>query len=93
MERRNNWARNTLTGAPAGLATVSIANFGTDTLSTLFSDDGVTPKANPFTAASGSGIYSWYAENGRYTETVTPVTGEGAAYTTPDILLYDPADV
>jgi hypothetical protein len=92
MERRNAWARNVDTGVPAGLATVSVVNYGTDTLSTLYSDDGVTPKPNPFTAATGTGIYGWYAENGRYSETITPVDGEGDEYTVPDILLYDPED-
>lgn len=92
MERRNAWARNVDTGAPASQATVTVANRGTDTLSTLYSDDGVTPKANPFTAAADTGIYSWYAANGRYDETVTPASGGGDEYTNADILLYDPED-
>lgn len=90
MERRSSWARNAATGAPAGLATISVKDRGTDTLSTLYSDNGVTPRANPFTAAATTGIYGWYAANGRYDETVTPVVGD--AYVTPDILLYDPED-
>ena len=93
MERRNDWARNIDTGAPAGTATISVKDRGTDDLSTLFSDDGVTPLANPFTAADVTGRYSWYAANGRYDETVTPLDGEGDAYTNADILLYDPEDV
>lgn len=92
MERRNDWARDTVTAVPAGAATISVKDHGTDTLSTLYSDDGVTPKANPFTAAAETGIYSWYAANGRYDETVTPAAGDGDAYTNSDILLYDPED-
>lgn len=92
MERRSDWARNITTGAPAGLATISVKNHGTNVTTPLFSDDGVTPRANPFTAAGTTGIYAWYAANGRYDETVTPVSGEGAAYTNSDLLLYDPTD-
>jgi len=92
MERRNGWARNVETGVPAGGATIMVYAYGTSTLSPLYSDDGVTPKANPFTAAVDSGIYGYYAANGRYDETVTPESGDGDAYTTADILLYDPED-
>lgn len=93
MERRGDWARNVDTGVPAGSSTVSVKDFGTDTLATLYSDNGVTPKANPFTAAADTGIYGWYAANGRYDETVTPESGDGDAYTNTDLLLYDPEDV
>ena len=90
MEKRTEWARNIATGAPAGAATVSVKLNGTDTLATLYSDNGVTPKANPFTAAATTGIYSYYAANDRYDETVTPASGGGDAYTTTDLILYDP---
>jgi hypothetical protein len=93
MERRGDWARNVRTGVPAGSATVEVRDFGTDALSTLYSDNGVTPKANPFTAAADTGIYGWYAANGRYTETITPESGGGDEYQNPDLLLYDPEDV
>lgn len=91
MQRRNSWSREITTGVPTE-ATITVKDHGTDTLSTLYSDDGVTPLANPFTSAADTGIYGWYAANGRYDETVTPTDTEFTAYTNPDILLYDPAD-
>lgn len=93
MERYNAWARNIETGVPAGGATVGVKIQGTDTLATLFSDDGVTPMANPTTADATTGIFAFYAANGRYAVTVTPESGEGDAYTVSDVLLYDPEDV
>lgn len=95
MEKFQDFARVLSTGAPAPLASVSVKDHGTDTLSTLFSDDGVTPMANPTTADS-SGYYRFYAANGRYDVDVTPAAPEfGAtppAYGLADILLYDPED-
>jgi hypothetical protein len=92
MEKYNDWARDIVTAVPAGLATVSVKVHGTDTLATLYGDTGVTPRANPFTAAADTGIFGWYAANGRYDMTVTPAAGDGDAYTVSDILLYDPED-
>lgn len=92
MQRFNDWARDTASGVPAPLATVTVKDHGTDTLSTTYSDDGVTPKANPFAAAADTGIFAFYAANGRYDVTVTPEEGDGDAYSIPDVLLYDPAD-
>lgn len=87
MEKRNMWARNILTGAPAGSATVRVRRHATNIDATLFSDNGVTPKANPFTADALTGIFGYYAADGSYDETVTPLPGTGMAYTTADILL------
>lgn len=92
MQRFNDWARDPDTAAPAPLATVAVKNHGTDTLTTTYSDDGVTPKANPFSAAADTGIFAFYAANGRYDVTVTPAPGEGEAYSIPDVLLNDPED-
>lgn len=92
MEKRTDWARDVVTAVPAPEATISVKLHASDTLATLYSDDGVTPMANPFTAAEDTGIYGYYAANGRYDETVTPEAGDGAAYTVSDILLYDPED-
>ena len=91
MEKHNDWARNIATGAPAGGASVRVKIQGTDTDAALYSDNGVTPKANPFTADATTGIFGWYAADGRYSQTVTPAAGGGDAYTTSDILLDDPA--
>lgn len=90
MERYNDWARDPETAAPAPLATITVKNHGTDTLTTTYSDNGVTPKANPFSAADVTGIFSFYAANGRYDLTVTPAPGDGDPYSVPDVILYDP---
>lgn len=92
MEKYNDWARSIETGAPASEAGVSVKVHGTDTLATLYSDDGVTLKTNPFTAAADTGIFGFYAANARYDVTVTPADGDGDAYTVGDVLLYDPED-
>lgn len=50
-------------------ATVYVYNAGTTTPATIFSDNGVTLKANPFTtsnAANSPGAYDFYATNGVY---------------------------
>jgi hypothetical protein len=88
LARYTDWARNIATGVPAGGATIAVRDHATDTLSVLYAADGVTLQVNPFTAHATTGVYSWSAANGRYDETVTPVTGEGTPYTNPDILLY-----
>lgn len=89
MQKRTEWARNISTGAPC-TATITVKLKGTDTLATIYSDNGVTPKANPFASATSTGIYSWYAANAKYDETVTPSDGTLTAYTTSDIIAYDP---
>jgi hypothetical protein len=50
-------------------ASVSVYNAGTTTFATLYSDNGVTPKANPFTtshALNAPGSYDFYAADGVY---------------------------
>jgi hypothetical protein len=90
LQQRTSWARNILTDAPAGWALVRVTEHATETLVALYEADGETLKMNPFYADPDTGIYSWSAENGRYDETVTPIEGEGEAYTNPDLLLYNP---
>lgn len=46
-------------------ATVSVFNAGTATPSTIFSDEGGTPKANPFTSDTDGHWFFW-ADQGRY---------------------------
>jgi hypothetical protein len=45
--------------------TVTVYDVGTTDLSTIYSDEGVTPKANPFTASS-VGYWFFYAADGDY---------------------------
>jgi hypothetical protein len=68
-------------------ATVAVYLAGTNTLASIFSDNGVTSKANPFLSSS-TGRIEFYAADGRYTLSISK-----AGYTTvtvADILLEDP---
>jgi hypothetical protein len=50
-------------------ATVSVYNSGTTTFATIYSDNGTTAKANPFTTSSlanSPGAYDFYAADGVY---------------------------
>lgn len=68
--------------------TISVYNAGTLTLSTIYSDDISTPKANPFTSSSVTGYWFFYAANGRY-----DVKFSGGGITSPftlgDFVLLD----
>jgi len=68
-------------------ATVTVYVSGTLTLATIYSDNSLTPLANPFTADS-TGYWDFYAANGRYD---VSLTGGGivGTITYPDILLAD----
>ena len=91
MEKFQTFTRILATGEPAALATVTVKDHGTDTLTTLYSDDGVTPKANP-TTADATGYVSFYAANGRYDVTIDPADVGAPTYSLGDVLLYDPED-
>lgn len=68
---------------------VSVRNFPSNTLATIFSDNGVTPKANP-TSTNQYGYFEFYAADGRYS---LVISGPGiTTITVSDILLEDPAD-
>ncbi len=87
MERAFGWSRILSTGAPAPTATVTVRNAGTATLSTIFSDNLSTPKANPFTADS-VGYWFFYSANGRYD---ISFSGGGIVtpYTLSDFVILD----
>lgn len=53
-------------GRAIGGATVSVYNSGTSTLATIYSDNGVTAKSNPFLTDALDGRFNFYAENGVY---------------------------
>jgi hypothetical protein len=70
---------------PGCRVTVFITGSG-GTKATIYSDNGITPLSNPFTAAGGTGFFTFYAANGTYDvqEDVTvPV------YTIPAVSLFD----
>lgn len=69
--------------------TVTVTLTGTDTKADLFSDDGVTPQANPFTYSSDQG-FAFYVESGRY-DIQVEVTGY-LPTTEEDVSIFDPVD-
>lgn len=74
-------------------ATISVFLTGTNNLASLFGDNGVTPKANPFTAAS-DGSWFFYAANGRYDITIVGTAGGVSVNRSiGDVLLNDFASV
>jgi hypothetical protein len=75
--------------SPITGATCSVYLTGTSTLATLYSDNGVTPKANPI-SSSATGRIEFYAADGRYDISVAK-TGY-TTVTLADILLEDPAN-
>lgn len=83
---------NTVTkrsGAAVQGAMVAVTTYPLGAAATLYSDDGVTPIANPVTT-DASGYFEFYAADGRYT---LSVSGTGISpYTLHDVLLDDPAD-
>lgn len=62
---------------------------GTLTLSTIYSDNSSTAKANPFTADVTSGLWSFYAADGRY-DVKFSGGGISAPFTLGDLILFDP---
>lgn len=72
-------------------ATVTVYNAGTGTLATIYSDNGTTVKANPFTTGV-DGIYDFYAANGRYSVTFAKAGYYFDQAKTAGLTLYDSAD-
>lgn len=91
MQRLWNWGRILSSGAPAPGCTVTVYAAGTTTLSTIFSDNISTPKANPFTADATTGYWFFYASAGRY-DVKFSGTGITSPYTLSDVTLFDPTD-
>lgn len=52
-------------GNAIGAVAVTVYNHGTEVLATIYSDEGITPQANPFNVDS-YGRWSFYVANGRY---------------------------
>lgn len=71
-------------------ATVSVFNQGTVVLASIFGDNGITPKSNPFVSDSTTGLAFFYAANGRYD---IQLSGTGfSTFTLADIELTDISD-
>jgi len=74
-------------GAGIPSTTISVYNQGTVTLSTIYSNNGITPIANPFLSDS-AGSFNFYAANGRYDVALTK-TGYTFGTDLYDIQLFD----
>lgn len=74
-------------GAGIPSTTISVYNQGTVTLSTIYSNNGITPMANPFLSDS-DGSFNFYAANGRYDIALTK-TGYTFGTDLYDIQLFD----
>lgn len=72
---------------PGCTVTVNVVGGGT---ATIFSDNSGTPLANPFTANSTTGQWTFYAANGHYAVTLSG-GGLPTTVTLPDVLLNDPS--
>jgi hypothetical protein len=74
-------------GKPAGGATITVKLPGTNTNASIFSDDGITVKSNPFVANS-LGQFDFYTASGKYDITVsgTQIT----TYTLANQVVFDP---
>jgi len=89
VQKYQNSIQDLKGNAVAG-ASISVYIFGTATLATIYSDNGVTPIAPGELLSDAEGEFAFYAANGRYNVQVI-ATGL-ASQTTYDVLLFDPAD-
>jgi hypothetical protein len=78
-----------VTGVPLRGAAVTVKTYPGGVLATIYSDNALTPAANPLTS-DVNGRYSFYAADGRYS---LDIAAAGfATQTISDVLLEDPAD-
>lgn len=89
MQKYQNTIQDTNGNAVAG-AQVTVYNYGTTTLAPIYSDNGVTVIVNSVVTTSSTGEFAFYAENGRYTLSVSATNFTAENYT--DVLLFDPTD-
>lgn len=81
------------TGVAVAGASVTVKNYPSGTVATIYSDNGTTPTANPITTDS-TGRFGFYAADGRYSMEITGVSLN--PYTVTDVLLEDqtePSDI
>jgi hypothetical protein len=84
----NNVTNRTGDVVPGARVTVTLS--ATGAMASIYSDDGVTAKANPMTA-DGNGYFEFYVADGRYTLTIT---GSGIqTLTISDLLIEDLEDL
>ncbi|MGQ0569819.1 MAG: hypothetical protein ACT4P5_09855, partial [Armatimonadota bacterium] len=86
MKRYIGQAIRSDTGLPIISPTIDVFHVGTAVAATIYSDEGVTTKANPFTGDT-LGRFDFYAPDGDYD---IRVSGTGVtAYTIPDVTIAD----
>ena len=87
MERFHRVAQNSASGLPIANPTITVFHVGTVVAAPIFSDEGATAKANPFTGDS-LGRFDFYAPDGDYD---VQVAGAGVTtYVIADVTLGDP---
>ncbi len=89
MQVYQNVAQDVGGNAVAGVS-VTVFITGTLTKAVLFSDNGVTPLANPFINSS-DGSFRFYTANGRYDIVLAKANYTFSAVDLSDILVYDRA--
>src|SRR2546430_10399474 len=77
-------------GKPAAGATITVKLAGSNTNATIYSDDGITVKSNPF-VANNLGQFDFYTASGKYDITVTGT--QITTYTLPNQVVFDPFEV
>ena len=89
MQKYQNSIQDLKGNAVAG-ASIAVYIFGTASLATIYSDNGVTVIPPGELLSDAEGEFAFYAANGRYNVQVV-ATGL-ASQTTYDVLLFDPVD-
>jgi hypothetical protein len=89
VQKYQNSIQDLKGNAVAG-ASIAVYIFGTASLATVYSDNGVTVIAPGELLSDAEGEFAFYAVNGRYN--VQVVAAGLASQTTYDVLLFDPAD-
>lgn len=89
MQKYQNSIQDLKGNAVAG-ASIAVYIFGTASLATIYSDNGVTVIPPGELLSDAEGEFAFYAANGRYNVQVV-ATGL-ASQTTYDVLLFDPED-
>lgn len=88
MQKYQNNVQNTSGDAVAG-ALVRVLTYPAGAVASIYSDNGVTPAANPLTT-DRLGAFAFYAANGRYS---LEISGQNfVTQTLTDIALMDPSD-
>lgn len=90
MQKRIEFVIDKETGAAVSGASVQVNQYPGGGAATIYSDDGVTQKANPIVTDS-NGRYEYYAANGHYSEIITTTAGAQPAIN--DIRLNGPYEI